>query len=109
MRRNENLKGKGRADSNIAMLMGDVPLCLRSFDEENRGSSSNKKNDKERMTSGCSVLNSMMSDSRSKMTSGSKDSCGNFTEQKKPKKWKSKKQRHHSHCTTKEHEIKTLK
>ena len=62
--------------------METCPLCLQSFDEENKGSSS-KKNSKERMTSGSSVSNSMKSDYRSKMTSGSKHLCGKNIEKKK--------------------------
>ena len=56
-------------------------MCLRSFDEENKGSSSNK-NDKEKMTSGNSVL--------SKMTSGRKDSCGKNPEQNNQESEKTK-------------------
>ena len=84
MRRNDNLKGKGGGRLKHCNVDGDVPLCLRSFDEENKGRSSSKKDDdKERMTSGSSVLNSMMSDNRSKMTSGKK-----LTKTKKVKKQK---------------------
>ena len=67
-----------------------MPLCLRSFGEENKGSTSSNKNNKERMTSGSSVSNSMMSDSRSKRTSGSKDSCGKNTEPKNQESEKTK-------------------
>ena len=94
-RRNEDLKGKGGGRLNHCNVDGDVPLCLRSFDEEN--------------ISGSSVSNSMKNDRRSKMTSGSKDLCGNTAEKKKPRKLKSKKQRHHFHRVAKKHEIHTLK
>ena len=82
-RRNEDLKGKGGGRLKHCNVDRDVPLCLRSFDEENKDSSSrSKKNSKERMVSGSSVSNSMKNDSRSKMTSGSKYLCGNTTEKK---------------------------
>ena len=90
MGRDGILKGKGGGRLKHCNVDGDVPLCLRSFDEENKGSSSNK-HDKEKMTIGSSVWNSMMSDSRSKMTTGRKDSCGKNPEQKKQRKRKSKK------------------
>ena len=72
-RRNEDLKGKGEGRLKLCNVDGDVPLCLRSFDEENKDSSSSKKDNKERTVSGSSVSHSRKNDSRSKMTSGSKD------------------------------------
>ena len=72
------------ADSNIALLMETCHCVGESIAEKNK-SSSNNKIDKERMTRGSSVLNSMISDNRSKMTSGRKDSCGKNTEQKNKK------------------------
>ena len=107
-RENDNNEDKTRRDEHCN-VDGDVTLCLRSFDEENKGSSSNK-NDKERMTSGSSgssVLNNMISDSRSKVTSGRKDSCCKNSE--KSLKVKTQKKGHHVHCTTREHEINTFK
>ena len=71
MRRNEDLKGKGGGRLKLCNVDGDAPLCLQSFDDEENKGSSSKKNSKGRMTSGCSVSNSMKSDSRSKMTNGS--------------------------------------
>ena len=47
-RKNEDLNGKGGGRLKHCNVDGDVPLCLQSFDEENKGSSS-KKNSKERM------------------------------------------------------------
>ena len=35
-RRNEDLKGKGGGRLKHCNVDGDVPLCLRSFDEENK-------------------------------------------------------------------------
>ena len=53
---------------------------LRKIDEESKdGSSSNKKNSKERMVSE-STSNNMKERSGSKTTSGSKDLCGDTTE-----------------------------
>ena len=43
---------------------GDVPQCFRSFDEENKDSSSSKQRSNERMVSGSSVSNSMKNDKR---------------------------------------------
>ena len=64
---------------------------MRSFDEENKDSSSiNKKDNKDKMVSGSSVSNSRKYDSRSKMTSGSKDLCGNATEKKNQESGKTK-------------------
>ena len=100
-RRNENLKGKGGGRLKHCNVDGDVPLCLRSFDEENKDSSSSNKNSKERMVNGSSVSNSMKNDSRSKMTSGSKDLCGNTTEKKNQEHGKAKKQRQHFRRVTK--------
>ena len=89
-RRNEDLKGKGRGRLKHCNVDGDVPPSLRSFDEENKDSSSSKKNSKERMMSGSSVSNNMKNDSRGKMTSGSKDLCGNTTEKKNQENGKAK-------------------
>ena len=61
--------------------------------KEAAGKSSNrssKKNSKERMESGSSVSNNIKNDSRSKMTSGSKDLCGNTTEKKNQENGKAK-------------------
>ena len=77
-RRNEDLKGKGGGRLKHCNVDGDVPLCLRSFDEENKDSSSSNKNSKERTVSRSSISNSMKNDSRSNMTSGSKDLCGQY-------------------------------
>ena len=88
-RRNEDLKGKGGGRLKHCNVDGDVPP--RSFDEEHKdNSSSSKKNSKERMMSGKSVSNSMKNDSRSKMTSGCKDLCGNTTEKKNQENGKAK-------------------
>ena len=46
MKRDENLKGKGGGRLKHCNVDGDVPLCLRNFDEENKDSSSINKNDK---------------------------------------------------------------
>ena len=66
-----------------------------------KDSSSRKKNSKERKVSGSSISNSMKNESRRKMTSGSKDLCGNTTEKKYQENGKTKKQRHHFHRVTK--------
>ena len=108
-RRNEDLKGKGGGRLKHCNVDGDVPLCLRSFDEENKDSSSrSKKNSKERMVSGSSVSNSMKNDSRSKMTSGRKDLCGNTTE-KKTKQMGKAKRKDTTFIVLQKNEINTLK
>ena len=84
------MKGKGGGKLKHCNVDGDVPLCLRSFAEENKDSRSSKKNSKERMESGSSVSNSIKNDSRSKMTSGSKYLCGNTTEKKNQENGKAK-------------------
>ena len=89
-RRNEDLKEKGGGRLKHCNVDGDVPLCLRSFDEGSKDGSSSKKNGKEWMVSGSSVSNSMKNDSRSKMTSGSKDLCSNTTEEKNQENGKQK-------------------
>ena len=91
-RRNEDLTLKGGGRLKLCNVDGDVPLCLRSFDEGNKeGSSSNsKKDNKERTVSGSSVSNRRKNDCRSEMTSGSKDVCGNTTERKNQESEKQK-------------------
>ena len=62
---------------------GDVPLCLKTIEEESKdGSSSNKKNSKEKNGSESSALNSRRMEAKSKMASGSKDMCGDSTGKK---------------------------
>ena len=89
-RRNEDLKRKGGGRLKHCNVDGDVPLRLRNFDEENKDSSSSKKNSKERLVNGSSISNSMKNESRSKMTSGSKELCGNTIEKKNEENWKTK-------------------
>ena len=108
-RRNEDLKGKGGGRLKHYNVDGDVPLCVRKFDEENKDSSSSKKNSKERMVSGSSISNSMKDGSRSKMTSGSKDLCGDTTEKKNQENGKTKSKDITFIVLQKKHEINTLK
>ena len=50
-RKNEDLKEKGGGRLQHYNVDGHVPLCLRKIEEESKdGSSSNKKNSKEKMT-----------------------------------------------------------
>ena len=78
MRRNEDLKGKGGGRLKHCDVDGDVPLCLRTF--EQRQQQQQQKNSKERMVS--SISNIMKDGSKSTSTSGSKELCGNTTEKK---------------------------
>ena len=75
-RRNEDLKRIGGGRLKHYNVDGDV-LC--HYFCETFASSSSKKNSKERMLSGSNMSNSMKDGSRSKMTSGSKDVCGDST------------------------------
>ena len=69
----DNTKGKGGGRLKHYTVDGDVPLCLRKIDEESKdGSSSNKKNRKEKS----------VSESSTSKTSGCKDLCGDTTEKK---------------------------
>ena len=73
MRRNEDLKGKRGGRLKHHNVDGDVPLCLRKIDEESKdGSSSNKKNSKEKNVCESITSNSTKDGSKGKMTSGSK-------------------------------------
>ena len=101
-RRNEDLKGKGGGRLKHCNVDVDVPLCLRNFDEEHKDSSSSKKNNKERMVSGSSISNNMKNESRSKMTSGSKDLCGDTTEKKNRVNGKTKSKDITFHCVYKQ-------
>ena len=47
-RRNYDLKGKGGGRLKLCNVDGDVPLCMRSFDEENKDSSSSSKKNQRR-------------------------------------------------------------
>ena len=72
---------------------------MRKSDEESKdGSSSNKKNSKKWMVSGSSTSNSMKDGSRSKMTSGSKQLCGDTTEKKNQENGKTKARTSLSSC-----------
>ena len=68
-----------------------------------------QKNSKERMVSGSSVSNSMKKDIRSKLQAKAKNCAAILVKKEKPRKWKSKKQRHHFHRVAKKHEINTLR
>ena len=102
MRENEDPKGRGGGGLKLRNVDGDVPLSMRSIDEEcTDGSNSSKRDNKNKMVcgSGSNDLNSRKEDSRSKTASGRKDLCGCKTIRENKEKWKNK--RHHLHRATK--------
>ena len=100
-RRNEDLKGKRGGRLKLCNVDGDVPLCMRSIDEENKdnsSSSSSKKDNKDKMVSGSSVSDSRKKGSRSKMTTGSK---AMQLKKKNQESGKNTRKRHHIHRAAK--------
>ena len=72
-RKNEDLKGKGGGRLKHYNVDGDVLLCLRKTEEKANTAPAGIKRIMKKNESGSSTLNRMKKESRSKMTSGSKD------------------------------------